>query len=111
MRSQAQTGGRSGVTSLRLRFSPAPTGFLHIGSVRTALFNWWQARHTGATFILRIEDTDVARSTQESTDQIQHVMQWCGLDWDEGPYLQSLRFDEYLAAAQTLLDAGVAHQL
>jgi len=94
----------------RLRFSPAPTGFLHIGSVRTALFNWLQARHTGATFILRIEDTDVARSTQESTDQIQHVMQWCGLDWDEGPYLQSLRFDEYLAAAQTLLDAGVAYE-
>jgi glutamyl-tRNA synthetase len=97
-------------TADRLRFSPAPTGFLHIGSVRTALFNWLQARHTGATFILRIEDTDVARSTQESTDQIQQVMRWCGLDWDEGPFLQSLRFDEYLAAAQTLLDAGAAYE-
>jgi glutamyl-tRNA synthetase len=97
-------------STARLRFSPAPTGFLHIGSVRTALFNWLQARHTGATFILRIEDTDVARSTQESTDQIQQVMRWCGLDWDEGPFLQSLRFDEYLAAAQTLLDARAAYE-
>ena len=69
-----------------LRFSPAPTGFLHIGNVRTALFNWLHARHVGGTFILRIEDTDVARSTQESVEQIQHVLRWLGLDWDEGPY-------------------------
>jgi glutamyl-tRNA synthetase len=95
---------------IRLRFSPAPTGFLHIGSVHTALFNWLQARHTGGTFILRIEDTDVARSTDESIEQIQQVMRWIGLDWDEGPYLQSHRFDEYLAAAQRLLDAGVAYE-
>jgi glutamyl-tRNA synthetase len=96
--------------NLRFRFSPAPTGFLHIGSVRTALFNWLQARHVGGTFILRIEDTDVARSTQESVDQIKEVMEWVGLDWDEGPYLQSARFDSYLAAAQRLRDAGDAYE-
>ena len=98
------------MTEMRMRFSPAPTGFLHIGSVRTALFNWLQARHTGGTFILRIEDTDVARSTQESVDQIKQVMDWVGLDWDEGPYLQSARFDGYLAAARRLLDAGDAYE-
>jgi glutamyl-tRNA synthetase len=97
-------------TDIRLRFSPAPTGFLHIGSVRTALFNWLQARHTGGTFILRIEDTDVVRSTEESIEQIKHVMDWIGLDWDEGPYLQSARFDGYLDAAQRLLDAGAAYE-
>ena len=63
-------------------------------------FNWLHARHTGGTFILRIEDTDVARSTQESIDQIQQVLRWLGLDWDEGPILQSHRFDDYLAAAR-----------
>ena len=88
------------MTQARLRFSPAPTGFLHIGSVRTALYNWLHARHVEGTFILRIEDTDVARSTQESVDQIQLVLRWLGLDWDEGPFLQSARFDAYLAAAQ-----------
>ncbi len=76
------------IRHIRLR-SPAPTGFLHIGSVRTALYNWLHARHVDGTFILRIEDTDVARSTQESVDQIQQVMHWLGLEWDEGPYLQS----------------------
>ncbi len=94
----------------RLRFSPAPTGNLHIGNARTALFNWLQARHVGGTFILRIEDTDVARSTQESIEQIQHVLRWLGLEWDEGPVLQSARFDQYLEAAQRLLDAGDAYE-
>jgi glutamyl-tRNA synthetase len=94
----------------RLRFSPAPTGFLQVGNVRTALYNWLHARHVGGTFILRIEDTDVARSTQESVDQIQQVMRWLGLDWDEGPYLQSARFDDYLAAARRLLDEGRAYE-
>ena len=98
------------MTEIRLRFSPAPTGFLHIGSVRTALFNWLQARHTGGTFILRIEDTDVARSTDESIEQIQQVLRWLDLDWDEGPYLQSHRFDEYLGSAQRLIDAGAAYE-
>jgi glutamyl-tRNA synthetase len=95
---------------MRLRFSPAPTGLMHIGNMRTALFNWLQARHTGATFVLRIEDTDVARSTQESIEQIQHVLRWTGLDWDEGPILQSTRFDRYLAEAQRLLDSGAAYE-
>src|SRR5258708_35454209 len=94
----------------RLRFSPAPTGFLHIGSVRTALDNWLYARHVDGTFILRIEDTDVARSTQESVDQIQHVLRWLGLDWDEGPYLQSARFEVYLAAAARLVEANLAYE-
>jgi len=98
------------VADVRLRFSPAPTGFLHIGSVRTALYNWLHARHVGGTFILRIEDTDIARSTQESIDQILHVLHWLGLEWDEGPVLQSHRFDAYLAAAQRLLDAGAAYE-
>ena len=78
--------------------------------MRTALYNWLHARHTGGTFILRIEDTDVARSTQESVDQIQQVLRWLGLDWDEGPVLQSGRFDVYLAAAQRLLDEGNAYE-
>jgi len=98
------------MTQVRLRFSPAPTGFLHIGSVRTALYNWLHARHVGGTFILRIEDTDVARSTQESVDQIQHVMHWLGLEWDEGPYLQSARFDAYLSAAHRLVDEQLAYE-
>src|SRR4051812_12718270 len=96
--------------SARLRFSPAPTGFLHIGSVRTALYNWLHARHVDGTFILRIEDTDVARSTQESIDQIQEVLRWLGLDWDEGPVLQSGRFDVYLAAAHRLLADDKAYE-
>ncbi len=98
------------MSASRLRFSPAPTGFLHIGSVRTALYNWLHARHVEGTFILRIEDTDVARSTQESVDQIQQVMHWLGLEWDEGPYLQSARFDAYLAAAQRLVEEGHAYE-
>ena len=98
------------MTQVRLRFSPAPTGFLHIGSVRTALYNWLHARHVEGTFILRIEDTDVARSTQESVDQIQHVMHWLGLEWDEGPYLQSARFDAYLSAAHRLVDEQLAYE-
>jgi glutamyl-tRNA synthetase len=98
------------MTHVRLRFSPAPTGFLHIGSVRTALYNFLHARHVDGTFILRIEDTDVARSTQESVDQIQQVMHWLGLEWDEGPYLQSARFDSYLAAAARMVGQGQAYE-
>jgi glutamyl-tRNA synthetase len=93
----------------RVRFSPAPTGFLHIGNARTVLYNWLFARHTQSTFILRIEDTDVARSTQEAIEQIQVVMHWLGLEWDEGPILQSTRFDLYLEAAQRLIDEGNAY--
>ena len=70
---------------VRVRFAPSPTGFLHIGGARTALFNWLYARHTGGTFILRIEDTDAARNTQEAVEVILDGLRWLGLDWDEGP--------------------------
>src|SRR5258708_30561212 len=69
----------------RVRFAPSPTGFLHIGGARTALFNWLYARHAGGTFILRIEDTDAARNTQEAVEVILSGLRWLGLDWDEGP--------------------------
>src|SRR3954447_22813143 len=95
---------------VRVRFAPSPTGFLHVGNARTALFNWLYARHTGGTFILRIEDTDVARSTSEAVEQIQSVLHWLGLEWDEGPFLQSHRFDAYLQAAQRLVDQGDAYE-
>src|SRR5471032_2419223 len=71
--------------SVRVRFAPSPTGMFHIGSARTALFNWLYARHTGGTFILRIEDTDAARNKPEYVGVIFHALQWLGLDWDEGP--------------------------
>ncbi|MEI9866406.1 MAG: glutamate--tRNA ligase family protein [Limisphaerales bacterium] len=69
----------------RVRFAPSPTGYLHIGGARTALFNWLYARHTGGTFVLRIEDTDAARNSQEAVDVILNGLRWLGLDWDEGP--------------------------
>lgn len=96
--------------TVRVRFSPAPTGFMHVGNARSAIFNWLYARHVGGTFILRIEDTDVLRSTQEAVEQIQHVMRWLGLDWDEGPYLQSARFDRYLEVADAMLASGQAYE-
>ena len=100
---------------VRVRFSPAPTGSLHIGGARTALFNWLYARHQSAsgargTFVLRIEDTDVARSREEWVVGIQDTLRWLGLDWDEGPYLQSARFDLYLDAAARLLEQGDAYE-
>lgn len=97
-------------SAVRVRFSPAPTGFLHVGGARTALFNHLYARHHGGTFVLRIEDTDVARSRQEWVDGIQDTLHWLGLEWDEGPYLQSDRFDRYLAAAERMHEAGLAYE-
>src|SRR3954447_2587853 len=94
----------------RVRFSPAPTGSLHVGSVRTALFNWLFARHHGGTFYLRIEDTDRARSREEWVVGIQETLRWLGLEWDEGPILQSARTQQYLAAADELLDSGHAYE-
>jgi glutamyl-tRNA synthetase len=94
----------------RVRFSPAPTGSLHIGSARTALFNWLYARHHGGTFVLRIEDTDVARSREEWVVGIQATLRWMGLDWDEGPIRQSTRFDVYAAAASRMLGDGHAYE-
>jgi glutamyl-tRNA synthetase len=100
---------------VKVRFSPAPTGSLHIGGARTALFNWLYARHHAraggeATFVLRIEDTDVSRSREEWVVGIQDTLRWLGLDWDEGPYLQSARFDLYLDAAARLLEQGDAYR-
>ncbi|SMC19602.1 glutamyl-tRNA synthetase [Desulfacinum hydrothermale DSM 13146] len=91
------------------RFAPSPTGYLHIGGARTALFNWLFARHHGGKFILRIEDTDRERSTEESIRAILDAMQWLGMDWDEGPYYQTQRLDVYRDYLQRLLDKGLAY--
>jgi glutamyl-tRNA synthetase len=91
------------------RFPPSPTGYLHIGGARTALFNWLYARRKGGKFILRIEDTDKARSTEEATRAILESMEWLGLDWDEGPYFQSRRYDVYEDHIRRLLASGKAY--
>jgi glutamyl-tRNA synthetase len=91
------------------RFPPSPTGYLHIGGARTALFNWLFARHHGGKFILRIEDTDQARSTDESVKAILDAMEWLKLEWDEGPHFQTQRFDTYREYLQRLLDTGHAY--
>jgi glutamyl-tRNA synthetase len=94
----------------RVRFSPAPTGYLHVGSARTALFNWLFARHTGGTFLLRIEDTDVERSRPELTQAILDSLRWLGLDWDEGPVHQSDRAERHRGVVSELLAAGAAYR-
>jgi glutamyl-tRNA synthetase len=94
---------------IRVRFAPSPTGFLHIGGARTALFNWLYARNTKGKFILRIEDTDRTRSTDEYIDAIIEGMKWLGLDWDEGPFRQTDRFDVYRNYADKLLKEGKAY--
>lgn len=91
------------------RFPPSPTGYLHVGGARTALFNWLYARKNKGKFVLRIEDTDAARSTQASVDAIFEAMEWLGLYWDEGPYFQTRRFDIYREYLQRLLDSGDAY--
>ena len=106
------------MTAPRLRFAPSPTGYLHIGGARTALFNWLYARKHQGTFILRIEDTDQARSTQASVDVIFEAMRWLGLDWDEGPfvgggsgpYFQTQRLEVYKAYADKLIASGHAYR-
>jgi glutamyl-tRNA synthetase len=113
------------MSNTRVRFAPSPTGYLHIGGARTALFNWLYARHSAGTFILRIEDTDVARNTQEAVEVILHGLRWLGLDWDEGPesgdatgpslgncgpYFQSQRKEIYHHQVQTLLSKGSAYE-
>lgn len=95
--------------SLRVRFAPSPTGYLHVGGARTALFNWLFARHFGGTFILRIEDTDFERSTEEMVGGILDGMKLLGLDWDEGPFFQSQRMDLYRANAERLIKSGHAY--
>jgi glutamyl-tRNA synthetase len=110
---------------VRVRFAPSPTGYLHIGGARTALFNWLYARHTGGTFVLRIEDTDAARNTQEAVDVILNGLRWLGLAWDEGPltsnatgpckgdrgpYFQSQRSENYQRRVEALLSHGLAYK-
>jgi len=95
---------------IRLRFAPSPTGYLHLGSARTALFNWLYARHTGGKLILRIEDTDQERSKKEFLDEILDDLKWMGLDWDEGPFFQSKRRDLYKKAAEGILEKGLAYR-
>src|SRR6478736_8521701 len=94
---------------LRTRFAPSPTGYLHIGGARTALFCWAYAKKHGGTFILRVEDTDVERSTEQSVKAILDAMDWLGLNCDEGPFFQMERLDRYKAVAQQLLDSGHAY--
>src|SRR5512136_2279789 len=98
------------MSDVRLRFAPSPTGYLHVGGARTALFNWLLARKLGGTFVLRIEDTDVERSTKESVDAILEGMKWLELDWDEGPFYQSDSFAQYKDYVQKMLDEGTAYR-
>ena len=103
---------------VRVRYAPSPTGFPHVGNIRTALFNWLFARHHGGSFIVRIEDTDVARRVEGAVEAILDALRWLGMDWDEGPevggefgpYFQSERLDIYRAYAQQLLDNGCAYR-
>jgi len=97
-------------TTVRVRFAPSPTGYLHVGGARTALFNWLFARHHGGKFILRIEDTDMARSSEEMVEGILQGMRWLGLDWDEGPFFQSQRLDRYREFAFKLIESGHAYR-
>ena len=96
--------------TVRTRFAPSPTGYLHIGGARTALFSWLYARKHGGKFILRIEDTDLERSTAESVNAILEGMTWLGLEYDEGPFFQTRRFDRYQEVIQKLLDEGHAYR-
>ncbi len=95
--------------NIRVRFAPSPTGYLHLGSVRTALYNWLFARQNQGTFILRIEDTDRARSTEEAIQVIIEGLQWLGLTWDEGPYFQMKRLDIYKKHAEQLIQEEKAY--
>lgn len=94
---------------VRVRFAPSPTGSLHIGGARTALFNWLFARHNGGKFVLRVDDTDLQRSTEESMKGILEGLRWLGIDWDEGPIYQSQRIEEYKEFANKLVDEGKAY--
>src|SRR3954447_7160722 len=95
---------------IRVRFAPSPTGYLHVGGARTALFNWLFARHLGGTFILRIEDTDATRTTEAAVTGIIDALGWLGLDWDEGPIRQSTRLEQHRAAVAQLVGDGDAYE-
>ena len=96
--------------SVVTRFAPSPTGYLHVGGARTALYSWLYAKSQGGEFVLRIEDTDIERSTEEAKQAILDGMEWLGLTWDKGPYYQTERFDRYKAIIQTLLEEGKAYK-
>lgn len=96
--------------TVRVRIAPSPTGNLHIGTARTAVFNWLFARHHGGKFILRVEDTDLERSRPEYTDNILEGLRWLGLNWDEGPFFQSQRLHLYKEAVEQLLEKGLAYR-
>jgi glutamyl-tRNA synthetase len=110
MTTSATSGSITPPAKVRVRFAPSPTGFLHIGGVRAALFNWLYARHFGGTFLLRIEDTDLERSLDSYTQDIMASMKWLGLGWDEEPIYQSKRLDVYLKKAQDLVASGHAYR-
>ncbi|MDP2744854.1 MAG: glutamate--tRNA ligase family protein, partial [Dehalococcoidia bacterium] len=103
--------------SIRVRYAPSPTGYPHVGNIRTAIFNWLFARHQGGSFILRLEDTDLARTVEGAAEAILESLRWLGLDWDEGPevggafgpYVQSQRLPLYHEAADRLLGQGAAY--
>src|SRR5579871_4718934 len=97
------------LTGPRVRFAPSPTGYLHVGGARTALFNWLFARHHGGTLVLRIEDTDLERSTTEMVEGILQGLRWLGLNWDEGPYFQTQRMELYKALGAKLVASGHAY--
>ena len=96
--------------TVKTRFAPSPSGYLHVGGVRTALFSWLYARHHGGCFVLRIEDTDRERSTEESIQAILVGLEWVGIDYDEGPVRQTDRLDRYAAVAESMLGKGTAYR-
>ena len=96
--------------TVKTRFAPSPTGYLHVGGARTALYSWLHAKSNGGQFVLRIEDTDIERSTQEAVDAILEGMKWLGLDWDEGPYYQIKRFARYNEMIDKLLAEDKAYK-
>jgi len=96
--------------STKTRFAPSPTGYLHVGGARTALFSWLHARKHGGKYVLRIEDTDLQRSTAESINAILEAMTWLGLEYDEGPFYQTKRFDRYNEVIDELLDKELAYR-
>ena len=95
---------------IKTRFAPSPTGYLHVGGARTALYSWLFARNHGGEFVLRIEDTDLERSTPEAIEAIMDGMNWLNLEWDEGPYFQTKRFDRYNAVIDDMIVAGTAYK-
>ena len=95
---------------VRTRFAPSPTGYLHVGGARTALYSWLYAKHNQGEFVLRIEDTDLERSTPEATQAILEGMEWLNLAWEHGPYFQTKRFDRYNQVIEQMLEQGLAYR-